>query len=60
MLLLKLYQFNNHEILLAYKLYYCRNNIVTPIILAKTNITFSYGWKNENYVDRNKLNEYMY
>lgn len=56
MLQLKLYQFNNQETLLAYKLYYRRNNTFTPIILAKTNISFSYGQKNEQNAERNKLN----
>ena len=29
------------------------------MILFKTNTTFSYGCKFENYVERNKLNEYV-
>ena len=60
MLKLKLYQLYNQEILLAYKLCYCRNNTVAPIIFVKTNETFIYGCKNENYEERNILNEYMY
>ena len=32
------------------------HNIVAPIILFKTNITFSYGCKYENYMEKNKPN----
>ena len=47
------------KIFLTYKLYYCRNNIVARIILIETSIMFSTGWKNVNYREKNKLNEYI-
>ena len=40
--------------LLTYKLYYCRNNIITPIILIKTDNTVSMGAKMLKYVKRYK------
>ena len=38
-----MYQFDNQEILLAWKHYSCRNNAVVSIVLVKTNITFVMG-----------------